>query len=65
VEQLPHGDAAQHALVSRLLTSTFTKLHSCITFTTKYPCVLTGNPQRVDGVVLFQSNRVSMVFEER
>jgi hypothetical protein len=31
----------------------------------KYPCVLMGNPQWVDGVVLFQSNRVNMVFEER
>jgi hypothetical protein len=31
----------------------------------KYPCVLTGNPQWADGVVLFQSNRVNMVFEER
>jgi hypothetical protein len=60
VEQLPHGDATRHVLVSRLLTITFTKLHCCITFTTKYPCVLMRNPQRVDGVVLFQSNRVRM-----
>jgi hypothetical protein len=60
VEQLPHGDATQHTLISRLLTSTFAKLRRRTALATKYspwekyPCVLTGNPQRVDGVVLFQ-----------
>ena len=32
VEQLPHGDAARHALVSWLLTSTFAKLHKLYRF---------------------------------
>ena len=70
MEQLPQGDAARHALVSRLLTSTFVKLHHRTALATKcsplekYPCVLTENPHRVDEVVLLQSDQDNVVLEE-
>ena len=69
VEQLPHGDAARHMLVSRSLTKHHCQVtppyRSCnkIFPLGKYPCVLTGNPQRVDGVVLFQRNWVNVVLK--
>ena len=62
-------DAARYALVSRLLTSTFTKLHRRTALDTKYSSwkysgVQTGNPQQVDEIVFSQSKQEEVVLEE-
>ena len=62
-------DAARYALVSRLLTSTFTKLHRHTALDTKYSSwkysgVRTENPQRVDEIVFPQSKQENLVLEE-
>ena len=65
VEQLPHGDAARHVLVSRLLT----KLHRHTIF---YTNILLGNirvfqtrnPQWVDEIVFSQGKQENVVLEE-
>ena len=70
MEQLPHGDAARHALVSRLLTKHLYQVtppyRSCnkIFSLGKYLCVLTGNPQWVDEIVFPQSKQENVVLEE-
>ena len=69
MEQLPHGDAARHALVSRLLTKYLYQVtppyHFCYKFSPwKYSGVQTGNPQRVDEIVFPQSNQENVVLEE-
>ena len=62
-------DAARYALVSRLLTSTFTKLHRRTALDTKYSSwkysgVRTRNPQQVDEIVFPQSKQENVVLEE-
>ena len=56
MEQLPHGDAAWHALVSRFLTKYLYQVTSPYHFVLKFSpwkCsgVQTKNPQRVDAEV--------------
>ena len=70
MEQLPHGDAARHALVSRLLTKYLYKVtppyHFVIKFSPwKYSGVQTGNPQRVDAEVFSQGKQEVVLEEER
>ena len=62
-------DAARYGLVSRLLTSTFTKLHRRTALDTKYSSwkysgVRTGNPQWVDEIVSPQRKQENVVLEE-
>ena len=70
MEQLPHGDAIQHALVLRLLTKHLYQAtppyRSCNEYSPweKYLCVLMGNPQRVDEIVFPQSKQENVVLEE-
>ena len=69
VEQLPHGDAARYALVSRLLTMHLYQVTPPHCFDTKYYSwkysgVWTGNPQRVDEIVFSQSKQEEVVLEE-
>ena len=69
MEQLPHGDAAWHALVSRFLTKYLYQVTPPYHFATKFfpwKClgVQTGNPQRVDAKVFSQSKKEEMVLEE-
>ena len=68
MEQLPHGDAARHALVSRLLTKYLYQVtpsyHFCYKFSPwKYLGVQTGNPQWVDAEV-FSQGKQEVVLEE-
>ena len=69
VEQLPHGAAAQHALVSRLLTKYLYQVtppyHFCYKFSPwKYSGVQTGNPQRVDAEVFSQGKQEEVILED-
>ena len=69
MEQLPHGDAARHALVSRLLTKYLYQVtspyHFCYKYSPwKYSGVQTGNPQRVDEIVFSQGKQGNVVLEE-
>ena len=69
MEQLPHGDAARHTLVSRLLTKYLYQVTPPYRFILKFSpwkCsgVQTGNPQRVDAKVFSQSKQEEMVLEE-
>ena len=61
MEQLPHGDAARHALISRLLTKYLYQITPLYPFATniswKYSSVQTGNPPRVDEIVLSQVSK--------
>ena len=68
MEQLPHGDAAWHALVSRFLTKYVYQVTPPYRFATKFSpwkCsgVQTGNPQRVD-VEVFSQGKQEVVLEE-
>ena len=68
VEQLPHGDAARHALVSRLLTKYIYQVTLPYRFCYKYfpwKCsgVQKGNPQRVDDIV-FSQGKQEVILEE-
>ena len=68
MEQLPHGDAARRALVSRLLTKYLYQVtppyHFCYEFSPwKYSGVQTGNPQQVDAEV-FSQGKQEVVLEE-
>ena len=61
MEQLPHGDAARHALVSRLLTKYLYQVtplyHFCYKYSPwEYSGVQTKNPQQVDEIVFAQVN---------
>ena len=69
VEQLPHGDAAWHALVSRWLTKYLYQVTPPFCFcykysSLKYSGVQMGNPQRVDAIVFSQSKQEEVVLEE-
>ena len=64
MEQLPHGDAARHALVSRLLTKYLYQVTPPYHFWYKYSGVWTGNPQRVDEIVFSQIKQEEVVSEE-
>ena len=69
MEQLQLGDAARHALVSRLLTKYLYQVTSSYHFVINFfpwKCsgVQTGNPQRVDAKVFSQSKQEEMVLEE-
>ena len=68
VEQLPHGDVARHALVSRLLTKYLYQITLPYPFATniswKYLGVQTGNPQRVDVIVFSQGKQEEVVLEK-
>ena len=69
VEQLPHGDAARHALLSRLLTKYLYQVTPPYQFCYKYSpwkClgVQMGNPQRVDEMVFSLSRQEEVVMEE-
>ena len=69
VEQLPHGDAAWHALVSRFLTKYLYQVTPPYHFATKFSpwkClgVQTGSPQRVDAIVYYQSKQKEVVLKE-
>ena len=68
MEQLPHHDAAHHALVSRLLTKYLYQVTPPHRFVLKFcpwKCsgVQTGNPQRVDAEV-FSQGKQEVVLEE-
>jgi len=68
-EQLPHGDAARHALVSRLLTKHLYQVTPSYRSDTKYSSwkylgVRMGNPQWVDEIVFPQSKQENVVLEE-
>ena len=70
MEQLPHGDAARHALVSRLLTKYLYQVTPPHRFVLKFcpwKCsgVQTGNPQRVDAEVFSQGKQEVVLEEER
>ena len=64
VEQLTHGDAARHALVSRLLTKYLYYVTSPYHFWYKKLGVWTGNPQRVDEIVFSQGKQEEVVLGE-
>ena len=69
MEQLPHGDAARHALVSRLLTKHLYQVTPSYRSDTKYSSwkylgVRMGNPQWVDEIVFPQSKQENVVLEE-
>ena len=69
MEQLPHGDAARHALVSRLLTKCLYQVtppyRFCYKiFSLKNSGVQTRNPQRVDEIVFSQGKQEEVVLEE-
>ena len=69
MEQLPYGDAARHALVSRLLTKYLYQVtppyHFCYKISPwKYSGVQTRNPQRVDEIVFSPSKQEEVVLEE-
>ena len=69
MEQLPHGDAARHALVSRLLTKYLYQVTPPYRFfykyfSWKYSGVQMGNPQRVDAMVFSQGKQENVVVEE-
>ena len=69
MEQLPHGDAARHALVLRLLTKYLYQVtppyHFCYkSFPWKYSGVQMGNPQQVDDIVFSQGKQEEVVLEE-
>ena len=69
MEQLPHGDAARYALVSRLLTKYLYQVTLLYCFCykyspRKYSGVRMGNPQRVDEMVFSQSKQEEVVLEE-
>ena len=69
MEQLPHGDAARHALVSRLLTKYLYQVTPPYRFVLKkipWKClgVQMGNPQWVDAIVFSQSKQEEVVLEE-
>ena len=69
MEQLPHGDAAWHALVSRFLTKYLYQVTPPYRFSTKFSpwkCsgVQTGSPQWVDELVFSQSKQEEVVSEE-
>ena len=69
VEQLPHGDTARHALVSRLLTKYLYQVtlpyRFCYKYSPwKYSGVQTGNPQRVDAEVLSQGKQEEVVLKK-
>ena len=69
MEQLPHGDATWHALVSRFLTKYLYQVTPPYRFVLKFSpwkCsgVQTGNPQRVDDIVFFQGKQEEVVLEE-
>ena len=68
MEQLPHGDATWHALVSRFLTKYLYQVTPSYHFVLKFSpwkCsgVQTGNPQRVD-VEVFSQGKQEVVLEE-
>ena len=68
MEQLPHGDAARHALVSRLLTKYLYQVTLPYRFVLKFSpwkCsgVQKGIPQRVDAEV-FSQGKQEVVLEE-
>ena len=69
MEQLPHGDAARHALVSRLLTKYMCQVtppHRFVLKFSPWKCsgVQTGNPQQVDDIVFSQGKHEKVVLEE-
>ena len=69
VKQLPHGDAARHALVSRLMTKCLYQVALPYPFCYKiFPWkglgVQTGNPQQVDDIVFSQGKQEEVVLEE-
>ena len=69
MEQLPHGDAARHALVSRLLTKYLYQVTPPYRFVLKFSpwkCsdVQTGNPQWIDDIVFSQGKQEEIVLEE-
>ena len=69
MEQLPQGDPARHALVSRLLTKYLYQVTPPYRFfykyfSWKYSGVQMGNPQRVDEIVFSQSKQEEVVLEE-
>ena len=69
MEQLPHGDAARHTLVSRFLTKYLYQVTPSYYFATKFSpwkCsgVQTGNPQWVDELVFSQGKQEEVVLEE-
>ena len=69
MEQLPHDDAAQHALASRLLTKYLYQVTPpycfCYKYSSlKYSGVQMGNPQRVDAKVFSQGKQEEVVLEE-
>ena len=69
MEQLPHGDAARHVLVSRFLTKYLYQVAPPYRFATKFSpwkCsgVQTRNPQQVDDIVFSQGKQEEMVLEE-
>ena len=69
MEQLPHGDATWHALVSRFLTKYLYQVTPPYRFVLKFSpwkCsgVQTGNPQRVDKLVFSQRKQEKVVLEE-
>ena len=69
VEQLPHGDAARHALVSRLLTKYLYQVTPpycyCYKYSPwKYSGVQTGNPQRVDEIVFPQVHKRTLFWRK-
>ena len=66
VEQLPHGDAAQHMLVSRLLTKYLYQVtppyRFCYKYSSwKYSSVQMGTPQWVDEILFSQSKQEEVV----
>ena len=69
MEQLPHGDAARHALVSRLLMKYLYQVTPPYRFCYKIfslesSGVQTKNPQRIDEKVFSQSKQEEVVLEE-
>ena len=60
MEQLPYGDAAWHALVSRFQVP----LPSYTAIPLLIQNILLGNPQWVDEIVFPQSNQENVVLEE-
>ena len=69
VEQLPHGDATRHTLVSRLLTKYLYQVtppyRFCYKYSPwKYSGVQMGNPQRVNEIVFSQGKQEEVVLEE-
>ena len=69
MEQLPHGDTARHALVSRLLTKYLYQVTLPYRFVLKnspWKCsgVQMGNPQHVDDIVFSQGKQEDVVLKE-